>query len=78
MGTDNKKKLKFEGYSQDGYSIIIFAAQKSKLALDGVFATKFFEKYNSLKETSDNVGWDLIESMAESLLERISTSTMKE
>ncbi len=39
---------------------MIFGNSVGKLTLDGYLAEKFFDEYHKLKESSQNVGWLLI------------------
>ena len=48
------------GYKQNGISIMLFGCQEGKQTTDGKFIELFFKKYTELKDTSENVGWDLI------------------
>jgi hypothetical protein len=39
---------------------MIFGVQSGKAARDGDLINDFFNKYNSIKSTSLNIGWDII------------------
>lgn len=45
---------------------------------DGDLITDFFSKYDEIKNSSSNIGWDLINKYPEAQVVRISTSKDKE